>query len=107
LEFDSIIFVFYEELVWLVFLFHLISIGLVFAYSCHNTKHERRTLAPHSECIPNVTNYVTVFCNDIDGLQVKTHRGTQKTNLCFSDALPFTLTRLWNVLVSDALSQSL
>jgi len=48
-----------------------------------------------------------VFYNDTDGLQVKTHRGTQKTNLCFSDALPFTLTRLWNVLVSDALSQSL
>jgi len=50
------------------FLFELISIGLVFAYSCHITKNERRTLAPYSECIPNVTNYVTVFCNDIEGL---------------------------------------
>jgi len=84
------------------FLFDLISIGLVFAYYCPITKHGRRTLAPYSECIPNVRNYVTVFCNDIDGLQVKTHRVTQKTN-----ALPFTLTRLWNVLVSDAPSQSL
>jgi hypothetical protein len=87
------------------FLFDSISIGLVFAYSCHITKHERCTLAPYSECIPNVTNYVTVFCNDTDGLQVKTHRGTQKSNLCFSGALPFTLIGLWNV-VSDALSQS-
>lgn len=89
------------------FLFDLISVGLVVAYSCHITEHERRTLAPYSQCIPNVTNYVSVFCNDIDGLQVTTHRGTQKTNLCFSDALPFTHPRLWNVLVSDALSQSL
>jgi len=99
--------VFYEELVWLIFLFHLISIGLVFAYSCHITKHERCTLSPYSEYIPNVTNYGTVFCNDIDGLQAKTHRGTQKTNPWFSDALSFTLPRLWNVLDSDALSHSL
>jgi hypothetical protein len=89
------------------FLFDLIPIGLLCAYSCHVTKQERRTLAPYSECVPNDTNYVTVFCNDTDGLQMKTDRGIQKANLCVSDALSFTLTRLWNALVSDALSRSL
>jgi hypothetical protein len=48
-----------------------------------------------------------MFCNYIDGLQMKTDRGIQKTDLYISDALSFTLTRLWNVLVSDALSRSL
>lgn len=57
------------------FLFDLIPIGLLCAYSCHITKQERRTLAPYSECVPTVTNDVTMVCNDIDGLQMNTDRG--------------------------------